>query len=1147
MKEGIGRVNTTRLASLVLGACALSPAGSIAQTRLLRFPDLHGDRVVFCHGGDLWVAPVSGGAATRLTAHQGLEVFPRFSPDGKWIAFTGQYDGDEQVYVLPAEGGSPRQLTFYPAIGPLPPRWGYDNQVYGWTRDGSLVLFRSAYEAKDHTQMRLYTVSPDGGLPAALPMVESGGGDYSPDGTKVAFSPLARDFRSWKRYQGGWAQDLFIFDLTTHDSEKIAAHVRTERDPMWIGSTIYFASDRTGTLNLFSHDTVTREVKQVTFYQDWDVRWPSRDEEGRIVFELGGELKILDTRLNRVVDVPIRVLDDGLHTRATRVAVAGKVEDFDLSPKGERGVFVARGDVFSVPVKKGPTRNLTNTQGAHERLASWSPDGSKILFVSDQSGEEELYVVPQDGVGSPTQITRDGSCRREAPRFSPDGKRISISNCKGELWVHDAETGQGTLIVKDPIEVIRDHVWSPCSMHLAFSMNERNGQRSIHVWSVEGGALKRVTDKLFNEFSPAWDPEGSYLYYLSNRSFSPQICSFDWNYAVSRSVGVYGLALRKDVKHLFPIESDEVTIDKEEKGKEEEKKEGEEAKEGATEPPKEEQAGAEGEPAQEESKKSESEVAAKDQAKEEDKKNKEEEDKPKLTVIDFDGIESRVVFFPIPADNYAGLSAVKGHVLFLKTQPFFYGREPAGQGELQIFAIKERKVTTLSSGANGYALSADGNKVMVSSSGAYTLYDANPGGGSSGTTVSTSEMYAERDPAQEWPEIFLEAWRRFRDYFYVDNMHGYDWVELRERYRPLLAHVAHRSDLNYVISEMIAELNCSHAYVTGGDFDLPPRPLAALLGARFQVDKDSNSYRIAHIHSGQNEEGNYRSPLREVGVDAREGDFLLEINGKALSGQENIYERLIGLSGQPVTLTLNDKPSTEGARKVTCQPCTSEGDLVYLEWVEKNRRFVEEASNGRFGYLHVPDMGAKGLREFIKWFYGQLDKEGLIIDVRGNGGGNVSQMLIERLKRTLLSLGFRRGFDVPDPYPEVVFHGNLVCLLDEDSASDGDIFPAMFKKAGLGPLIGKRSWGGVIGITDHGPLLDGGSINVPEFGFNDIDGSWVIEGHGVDPDIEVENDPKSTAGGRDPQLERAIAELEKLNKEQPRIWPTRPAAPVRTK
>ena len=1100
--------------SLITGfVCVLAlaaAAGVEAQTKLLRFPDIAGDRVAFCYGGDIWTASSSGGTATRLTAHPGLELFPKYSPDGRFIAFTGQYDGDEQVYVVPAEGGVPRQLTYYPAHGPLPPRWGYDNQVYGWTPDGKAVLFRSLRDADvGRTETALYTVSVDGGLPVQLPMPSSGAGDFSPDGKRMVYSPLFRDFRTWKRYEGGWAQDLYIYDLATNAVEKIAPSVRTERDPMWIGDTIYFASDRDGTLNLYAYDVASGTVNELTHSRTWDVRWPSSDNQSRIVYESDGELHVFNIATNADIKLSIEVPDDGLNTRPSRYPAWKNVEDFELSPKGERALFVARGDVFTVPIEHGPTRNLTDSSRYHDKWARWSPDGTKIAYVSDATGEEQLWLIAQDGSAPAEQLTDSFAAMLMWPAWSPDGSRLAVADKDGKVYVVTVADKKVVQVADDEYGGIYDYAWSPDGRWLAFSMANENGFRSLCVWGVADGVLHRVTDGTFNVNGPAWDPEGHLLWVMSEREYAPQISSLEWNYAGNRMTGMFGYALTADVKDPFGPRSDEVTVDTGSAKKD----------------------------------------AAADKAVDRGAKAKkgESETKPELTPvkIDFDGLADRVVAVPVDADNIIALDATKGHLLYAVTGAPFYGRDSYEPTRLVIFDIAEREASTLADDIEGAALSADGSKVLVQQGKAYKLLDAKPKA-KDAKVVSTKDMYVNRVPKDEWAEVFDEVWRRYRDFFYVPNMHGYDWKAIGARYRALVPYVAHRSDLNYVIGEMIAELSVGHAYIQGGDFDIPDRPTFGLPGARFALDPAAGRYRIARILHGDAEEAKYRAPLDALGVDVGEGDYVLAIDGVELKGTDNPY-RLLRDKTDPVTLTVNRTASFDGARKATYTPIPSESDLLYRAWVSGNRSKVAEMTDGRVGYLHIPDMGADGIAEFIKWYYPQIRKEGLIVDVRSNGGGNVSQWIIERLDSKLLGTRFGNGSDHPRTYPYTVFYGHMACLINETSASDGDIFPARFKKAGLGPLIGKRTWGGVVGISGRGPLIDGGQVFVPMQATNDVDGSYIIEGHGVDPDIDVTNDPASVIAGHDPQLERAVAEVLKAMAAEPRHLPKRPPDPVKTK
>lgn len=948
-----------RVILLVLAGLLL-PALATSQTKLLRFPDIHGDMIVFCYAGDIWRVGTSGGTAVRLTTHNGQEIFPKISPDGEWIAFTGQYDGDEQVYIIPSSGGVPKQLTFYPARGPLSPRWGFDNQVYGWTRDGEGVLFRSMRYGWDLTDTQLFTVTVEGGLPVAMPMPVSGAGDYSPDGNWIVYSPLVRDFRTWKRYQGGWAQDLYIFNLKTYEATQITSHPRSDRDPMWIDEKVFFTSDRDGTLNIYSFEIASGDFEQLTFGDGFDVRWPSADETGQIVYELGGELRILDVRSGNAMDVTINVPNDGVAMRPSRVSAADNIEHSGLSPKGERVVFAARGDIFTAPIEKGPTRNLTRSSNAHDKWPNWSHDGKKIVFISDWDGEEELYLIDQDGKSKMEQITDGGKAMRYRPLWSPDGDHIAFSDKNGKLFLLEVKSKKVREIADEKIGTVRDYTWSPQGGYLAFSMNDESGFGSIYIWSVKEKKLRRITGPYFNESEPVWDPNGDYLYYFADRQFAPQIGSLEWNYVVDRETGIYALALRKDVKHPFPPQSDEVSTESEDKDED------------------------------------------KDDDDKKDKKKKE------FISIDFEALSDRVARVPVKEDNYYNLNAIDGNLVYVRGRAFYYGRSSDVKPSLRIYSIEDREEETIVDDMSNYVLSRDGKKALVRSDSKYKLYDAKASPDDP-KTISTDGLMVDRIPAAEWAQIYNEVWRRFRDFFYVENMHGYDWEAIGNQYRDLLPYVAHRSDLNYVIGEVIAELSVSHAYISGGDYNIPDRPKVALPGARFELDDLSDRYRIVKILYGQNEEPRYRSPLTEIGVNINEGDYILAIDGEELTSGKNPYQLLRNKADRPVELTVSAKPGSKDTRRVTFAPITNERSLVYLAWVEHNRDYVAEKTRGRVGYLHIPDMGSSGIREFIKWYYPQIRKEGLVIDVRGNGGGNVSQMLIERLRRELLSVDYSRN------------------------------------------------------------------------------------------------------------------------------------------
>lgn len=1091
--------------SLIIALALSIAAPTYSQTKLLRHPDIHGNRVVFTYGGDLWCAPISGGTATRLTSTPGMELFAKFSPDGRWVAFTSQINGDEQVCVIPSDGGEVRQLTWYPANGPLPARWGYDNQVYGWTPDGTAVLFRSLREAWTLTGGKLYTIAlpavarQRGALPVPLPMPQAGAGDFSPNGERIVYSPLFRDFRTWKRYQGGWAQELFIFDPNSGQATNISNHARTDRDPMWINERIWFASDRTGTLNLWSYDVTTEAVHQETSSNSWDVRWPSAGgpDENRIVFEQGGELHWLDTKTRKDTTISIRVPDEGRQKRRQRIDVSNRIESCDISRTGNRAVFAARGDLLTVPKEHGDVRNVTRTPGAHDKHPVFSPDGSTIAFVSDQSGEEQVWLVDHKGEQPARQLTNGLNAMLYQPDWSPDGKWIAIGDKDGVLRVCEVATGKLLDIANEPRGQLRDYSWSPCSGHLAFSMSDTTELSHLYIWTRAEQQLRMVSREMSNDSSPAWGPLGERLFFRGLRGFQPRLSTtYEWDFQIDRGYGIYALALREDLPALLARRSDEAITE---------------------DPP------ASADPTN-------------------DKKTPEF---ASPIAIDFDGLADRVETLPLPLDNYLRLSVANDNLLYARRGGSYYGRGSDKPVTLHAFSWKDRSEEQLASGIDGYYVSADKAFVLINVGNKYLITKAAPAGKENQHQLDLSDLKSTKVASDEYWQIFHEVWRRYRDFFYVDNMHGHDWQALRDQYAPLIAHVRHRSDLNYLIGEMIAELGVGHAYITGGDLESPARSTPALPGFMMRFDNQSRRYQIARILQGENDHATYRSPATEVGVKLNDGDYVLAIDGQEVQADQNPYELLHGKANREIRLLVNDSPMTEGARTVRILPTQTEKNLHYLAWISKNRKRVTALSGGKLGYVHLPDMGANGIREFIKQYYPQRHKQGLVLDDRYNGGGNVSEMVINRLQRELMMCTFGRtsGFE---PYPRAVFQGHMACLLNETSASDGDIFPAMFRRAKLGPLIGKRSWGGIIGITNRGPLIDGGTVNVPEFGNTEPGPKWTIEGYGVDPDIEVDNDLASILRGEDKQLEKAVDVLLQQIQSNPPSMPTAPPAPIKT-
>ena len=1115
LKPSIKPICFLALAVAALAAPAFAAASAQEPTRLLRYPDVRGEEVVFCYGGDLWKAPLGGGDARRLTAHPGQELFPKFSPDGKWIAFTSQYDGDEQVYVIPAEGGEPRRLTWYPTPMPRAPRHGYDCQVMGWTPDSRSVMFRSARQSNGVDSLtRLYLVSLEGGLPEVLPMPSAGAGDMALDGRYILYSPLFRDFRSWKRYEGGWAQYLMVYDRATDNYRPIPTTPRTDRDPMWAGGTAWFVSDRDGALNLYRFDPRQGTVERKTDYRDWDVRWASSDGVSKSVYEVAGELKCYDTAADAESALDIRVPTDAIDARPTRVDAGKNLEFFELAPGGKRALFVARGDIWTVPLEKGVARNLTRTSGVHERGAVWSKDGRRIAFISDETGEDQVWTFDQFGEHK-TQVTDSMSSMLNDLVWSGDSAKLAVRDAKNDLYAlieskpekDGATTFEKVLVAHNTSGTEFSAVWSPDGRYLAYNTQNGVDYSTIYVWDAETRQTHRVTDPLFDHSSPAWSPDGDVLYFLGTREFYPQISQIEWNFAGNRMVGIFGVTLRADVTPPTAPESDEAEIADDE-------------------------AAPDGE--------QEKETAAKENGKSEktdEKKDAEEESKP----IEFDGLADRVFRIDVESGNYAHLVAADGFLFWESSSAPYYGRDEETPEKVMVYDLKKKKAECYGEEIAAFTLSPDGGKVIYRQGG-FKVGEAAAAPGEP-KTVST-ELVTEIDPRQEWVEIFNEVWRRYRDYFYVSNMHGCDWDETGRRYRTLLPYVVHRSDLNYILSEMVSELNCGHTYIEGGDFTVPKRTPSGLAGALFELDPKTNRYRIAKIYKGQNEEPKYRSPLTEPGIDVAVGDYLLEIDGVELSGSDNPYRLLSGKTDQ---VTWKVAKSADGAdsRTIVYRPIASEANLRYLEFVLDRRDRVLKATDGKVGYIHIPDMGAEGSYEFLKWYYPQRQMDGLVIDDRNNGGGNISQWVLMRLNQKVLGTRLGNDRDTPETYPYNACAARMVCLINETSASDGDIFPYYFREAGLGPIIGKRSWGGVVGISGRGPLLDGGTVYVPLSATNAPDGEYIIEGHGVDPDIVVPQDPKAVSQGHDPQLERGIAEVLARIKADPPVRPTRPADPVK--
>ena len=1079
------------LVLILIWMLALSNAVFAEEARLLRFPDVHKDKIAFVYAGDIYVVSRDGGQALRLTSHEGLELFPKFSPDGRQIAFTGQYDGDMSVYVIPIEGGEPKRLTYHPGIQGTSERFGPENVVMGWHPDGKKVLFRSRMESSNWWDGRVYLVDVKGGLPQPLPMKVAGFTSFSPDGGKVAYCPIYRDFRTWKRYKGGMAQDVWIFDLKSYDSRKITDWEGTDNMPMWYQDKIYFNSDRTGSLNLFCYDLNTGQTRQVTNFTEYDVRWPSLGQDG-IAFENGGYIYVLDLPSETLHRVNIYLTTDRQSVRTEFVNVSHKVEEFDISPDGKRAVFSARGEIFTIPAKEGNTRNLTNQSASRETHPTWSPDGKWIAYLSDSTGEEELYIVSQDGEQR-IRLTTDGHCHRYEPSWSPDSKKLVFSDKDLNLYYIDIHSKRLVQIDKSNRNEIHQYSWSVDSKYLAYSKTGENRIATIFIYSFGDKSVHQVTPGLTNDYSPVFDPDGKYLYFLSERNFNPILSSYEFEFVNNAITNLYLIVLSAGEKSPFAPKSDETEMK-----------------------PK----------------------------KESDKKDKEERKKPVEVKIDFQGIYDRQVSFDIPAGNYGDISAISGAIFY--TSSPISGLEGKVEEEgirLHKYDMKEKKDHEFTEDVAGYSISFDGEKMLVKQKDNY--YITKTSGEKAelkDDKLDLSKMEMRLDRKAEYKQMFDEVWRMERDFFYDKNMHGVDWNKMHEKYRVLLPYVLNRFDLTYLLGEMIGELCCSHTYVGGGDKPDIPSSKIGLLGVDFQVDEKNNRIRISHILRGENWDEALRSPLLDPGVNVKPGDYLMAIDGKEITADVNPYSLTQNTVGKTISLTVNSKPSMKGAREVTVKPVETEEALRYYNWVEDRRQYVDSVSGGKIGYLHIPNMESFGLVRFVKMFYHQIRKPGLIIDVRYNAGGFVSELILERLRRTVVAMGESRTF-AESPMPEDGIYAHMVTLLNEFSGSDGDYFPYFFREYKLGLLLGKRSWGGVIGIRGYRPLVDGGYYTVPEFGIYNLKGKWVMENSGVKPDSVVENLPNRLALGYDDQLDKAVEYIMKKMQEEPKELPPKPGPP----
>ena len=1092
-----------------LVGAAVAPALAVEpHAGMLRYPDVSAEEIVFLYANDLWLVERSGGLARPLASPAGEERFPKFSPDGGTIAFMGNYDGNTDLYTIATAGGAPFRVTHHPGTEILT----------GWAGDDRLIFYDRGREFYPRTR-ELFTVSAEGGLPVKMPVPYGAVGAVKSDGRWLAYTPHTRDQRTWKRYRGGMATDIWLFDLEAHTSRKITDWEGTDTLPMWHGDKVYYLSDAgpNHRLNIWVFDTVSGERRQVTEHADYDAKWPSigpgPDGQGEIVYQLASELRLLDLASGSSHSVEVTIPGDRVRIRERAVDVGDQLRNQGISSTGMRAVVEARGDIWTLPAKNGSPKNLTRTSGAAERNPRWSPDGEWVAYFSDAPGNYELFVSQSDGLGESKQLTSAGSAYLFDPRWSPDSKRLSFWDQSSTLWIFTLADEGLTRVSKAP-GLGRPRVsWSSDSNWLTWSQASENNREpaSVHLYDVGKDEVHRVTAGMFNDTWPTFDREGKYLYVASQREFSEPIyedLGTTWIYA--HTDRLYAIPLSAETDSPLAPKSDEEEWDD---GDDEETPD--------------------------------------DEADDDDKKKKKkgdeeadeetEEDKPEPVKIDLEAFEGRMIPLPAERGNFGFLAVNdEGHLL--------YGRAPVselmGEAQIQVLDLSadEKEEKTVLSGTARFELSADGKKLLAVKDDSMAIVDAKPD--QKMEPVSTAGMTAAIDPRAEWRQIFHEAWRLQRDFFYDPNMHGVDWPAVRAQYEPMLEDCASREDVSYVIREMISELNVGHSYYFGGDVEDAPRVTVGMLGVDWKLE--NGAYRIARILTGGPWDADARGPLSQPGVDVGVGDYLLAVNGVPVDTAKDPWAAFAGLAGRTVTLSFGSEPTAgDATRQIVVELMGSEADLRYRSWVEHNRRYVEEKSAGRVGYIYVPNTGIQGQNELVRQFFGQVHKDALIIDERWNGGGQIPTRFIELLDRPVANYwSLREGDDFV--WPPDAHHGPKCMLINGLAGSGGDYFPFWFRESGLGKLIGTRTWGGLVGIGGTPPLIDGGITTAPNFAFYEKDGTWGIEGHGVEPDVEVIDDPALMVDGADPQLDAAIAHMLEEIETNPYRPPTPPDYPDRS-
>lgn len=1116
------------LVFLLLIGTAVAGLAQTGAVTLFQQPAVNRTHIVFVYAGDLWSVAREGGEARRLTTGVGEEADPFFSPDGTTIAFTGQYDGNTDVYVIPATGGVPRRLTYHPG----------EDLVAGWTNDGKRILFSSGRNSFSNFP-RLFTVGTEGGLPEEVPLPMAERGSFSPDGNYIAYEPLIQWQPEWKRYRGGQTDKIWLAKLSDSSVEQIPRQNSNDRYPMWIGEKVYFVSDRDGKYTLYSYDTRTKKVDQLVNDNQLDIKsasaWKGAQGSNPVIaYEQFGTVHLFDIKSGKSQKVNITVNADLLTLRSRFEKVGSRIASARISPTGARAVFEARGEIITVPAEKGDPRNLTNTPGVMERDPAWSPDGKSIAYFSDESGEYALHIRDQKGDGEIRKIALPPTFY-SSPSWSPDSKKIVFLDKKQQLWSLELDKAAPALVDRNPFgaNLGFDPVWSPDSRWITYTRQLDNRLYAVFVYSLETGKSHQITDGMSDARFAAFDRSGKYIYFTASTNLGPTFSFAEMsNFPFQTSRSVYAVVLRNDLPSPLAPESDEEKIAEEKK---DDQKPPNNPADKPTDNPvdkKDDAKPANGQAA-----------AAKVPAKKE----------PDPVRIDFEGIDQRIIALPVPSRNFQGLTAGKENIIYL------FEQLPAGAGgptgppgiTLHKFDLTKRKLDKVMDGITAFEVSANGEKALYRQGfgGWFIASTATLGapagpmgpGGPGATALKTADMEVRIDPKAEWKQMFNEVWRGERDFFYDPSLHGLSLDKMKATYEPYLSAVAHRSDLNYLFTEMLNQLTVGHMFIFGGDIPRPNFVPGGLLGCDYKVE--NGRYRFARIFNGENWNPQLRAPLTQPGVNVKTGDYLLAVNGRELKGTDEVYQFFESTAGKQLVIKVGPNPDGSNSREVTIVPIASETGLRNRNWIESNRRKVEELSGGKLAYVYVPDTSGSGYESFNRYFFSQTNREGAVIDERFNQGGALADYIIDYLTKPLLNyIYFREGRDIPTPLGAI--YGPKVMIVNEMAGSGGDAMPWYFKKMKVGPLIGKRTWGGLIASFTAPVLMDGGAVTAPDAAIYGLNGEWEVENVGVGPDIEVEFDPQAWRQGRDPQLEKSVEWLLDELKRNPFPKHKRPAFPV---